>query len=131
MNGETLGARIARLRKEQGMTQLELAERMGVTDKAVSKWERGVSFPDIASFPRLAEIFHVSTDDLLQAAKRKPSTVPNIRESLSLILRCVAVAMGVAAAVLAALGELEAQKGMTLLGIGLACIAVWALEERK
>ena len=40
---ETLGGRIARLRKEKGMTQLELADRMGVTDKAVSKWEREVS----------------------------------------------------------------------------------------
>ena len=40
---ETLGGRIARLRKEKGMTQLELADCMGVTDKAVSKWEREVS----------------------------------------------------------------------------------------
>ena len=40
---KTLGARIAALRKEKGMTQLELAQQMGVTDKAVSKWERGVS----------------------------------------------------------------------------------------
>lgn len=40
---DTLGGRIARLRKENGMTQLELADRMGVTDKAVSKWERDVS----------------------------------------------------------------------------------------
>ena len=40
---DTLGGRIARLRKEKGMTQLELADRMGVTDKAVSKWERDVS----------------------------------------------------------------------------------------
>ena len=38
------------------MTQLELADRMGVTDKAVSKWERDVSCPDIASMPRLAEV---------------------------------------------------------------------------
>ena len=41
--GQTLGGRIAALRKEKGMTQLELAQQMGVTDKAVSKWERGVS----------------------------------------------------------------------------------------
>lgn len=40
---KTLGARIAQLRKEKGMTQLELAQQMGVTDKAVSKWEREVS----------------------------------------------------------------------------------------
>ena len=43
MKRKTLGATIAELRKKQGMTQLELAEKMCVTDKAVSKWERGVS----------------------------------------------------------------------------------------
>ena len=46
---DTLGGRIARLRKEKGMTQLELADRMGVTDKAVSKWER--TFPARTSPP--------------------------------------------------------------------------------
>ena len=40
---KTLGALIAQLRKQKGMTQLELAQQMGVTDKAVSKWERDVS----------------------------------------------------------------------------------------
>ncbi len=40
---KTMGALIAQLRKEKGMTQLELAQQMGVTDKAVSKWERDLS----------------------------------------------------------------------------------------
>lgn len=43
MTQQTLGGRIAALRKEKGMTQLELAQQMGVTDKAVSKWERDLS----------------------------------------------------------------------------------------
>ncbi|HHF7056679.1 helix-turn-helix domain-containing protein [Streptococcus mutans] len=47
------------------MTQLELAEKMRVTDKVVSKWERDLSFPDINSIPKLAEIFEVSVDDLM------------------------------------------------------------------
>ncbi len=57
---KTLGIMIAELRKQHGMTQLELAEKMGVTDKAVSKWERDLSCPDINSIPNLAEILGVS-----------------------------------------------------------------------
>lgn len=55
---------IAELRKEKGMTQLELAEKIGVTDKAVSKWERDLSCPDINSLPDLAEILGVTVDEL-------------------------------------------------------------------
>lgn len=66
MNNQTFGTTIAALRKAQGMTQLELAEKMGVTDKAVSKWERDLSFPDVSSLPKLAEIFGVSVDELMQ-----------------------------------------------------------------
>lgn len=57
---KTLGTMISSLRKDKGMTQLELAEIMGVTDKAVSKWERDLSCPDINSIPKLAEILEIS-----------------------------------------------------------------------
>lgn len=63
---KTLGMMITELRKEQGMTQLQLAEKMGVTDKAVSKWERDLSCPDINSLPNLAAIFDISIDELMQ-----------------------------------------------------------------
>jgi len=66
MKTQTLGMMISALRKEKGMTQLDLAEKVGVTDKAVSKWERDLSFPDINSIPKLAEIFEVSVDELMQ-----------------------------------------------------------------
>lgn len=65
MKKQTPGMMISSLRKERGMTQLELAEKMGVTDKAVSKWERDLSFPDINSIPKLAEIFEISVDELM------------------------------------------------------------------
>lgn len=51
MEKETFGGMITTLRKEKGMTQLELAEKMGVTDRAVSKWERDLSYPDINIYP--------------------------------------------------------------------------------
>ena len=66
MTKQSFGSTIAALRKEKGMTQLDLAREMGVTDKAVSKWERDLSFPDVASLPKLAEVLGVSVDELLE-----------------------------------------------------------------
>lgn len=56
----TVGSSIARLRREQGMTQAELAERINYSDKAVSKWERGESLPDVLTLMNLAQ--HLGTD---------------------------------------------------------------------
>ena len=56
---EIISKNIAQLRKKEGMTQAELAERLFYSDKAISKWERGDSLPDAEMLYRLAEIFHV------------------------------------------------------------------------
>ncbi len=61
---ETMGQIIKRLRKEHGFTQEELAEQLGVTFQAVSKWENGSSMPDISQVVPLAAVFNVSTDVL-------------------------------------------------------------------
>lgn len=52
----SLGAAIAAQRKKAGLTQLQLAEQLGVTDKAVSKWERDLSCPDVHTLPRLCVV---------------------------------------------------------------------------
>lgn len=70
---KTLGTRIAALRKEKGLTQEELAEKLGVSSQAVSKWENDLSCPDIMLLPRLAEIFDTTVDELLSGKKE---TVP-------------------------------------------------------
>ena len=74
MSEKSFGTIIATLRKEKGMTQLDLARKMGVTDKAVSKWERDLSFPDVSSLPRLAEELGITVDELLEQGRRDPST---------------------------------------------------------
>lgn len=62
---QTLGKRISTRRRAMGMTQEQLAEKLGVTAQAVSKWENDQSCPDITTLPRLAEIFGISVDTLL------------------------------------------------------------------
>lgn len=63
----SIGAKIAFYRKAKGMTQEELAEKLGVSPQAVSKWENDVACPDIQLLAPLAKIFGVSTDELLSA----------------------------------------------------------------
>lgn len=69
-----LGERIARLRREQGWSQEELAQQLGVSRQSVSKWESGQSVPDLDKVLRLSEIFGVSTDYLLK--EPLPAEVP-------------------------------------------------------
>ena len=60
-----LGKNIAELRKSKGWTQAMLAEKLNISDKAVSKWESGFGYPEITLLPKLAEIFEVSIDYLM------------------------------------------------------------------
>ncbi len=69
LDKEKFGDFIAKLRKEQGLTQRELAERLFVSDKAVSKWERGQSLPDITMLNPLAEALEVTSAELLNCGR--------------------------------------------------------------
>ena len=60
-----IGKRIAELRKKKNITQMELADAMGISFQAVSNWERGNSMPDISKLPELSELFGVSIDEIL------------------------------------------------------------------
>lgn len=69
MDAKKLGQFIAELRKEKGMTQAELASNLHVTDKAVSKWERGLGLPDINSIEPLADALGISVAEVMQAER--------------------------------------------------------------
>lgn len=69
MDAKNLGAFIAQLRKENNMTQAELARKLQVTDKAISKWERGVGLPDIHPIEPLADALGVSVLEIMKAER--------------------------------------------------------------
>lgn len=129
MKNKTLGTMISSLRKDKGMTQLALANLMNVTDKAVSKWERDISCPDINSLPKLAEVLDVSVDDLVQSKNNVDSdSNKSIKEIINIIFKVIPLAMGVAVAVMSILNVIEVKEIAMLLGIGLASAGIALLN---
>lgn len=126
----TMGMKIAEQRKKNQLTQAELAEKMHVTDKAVSKWERDICCPDVTSLSRLAEILGMSVEELLNASI--PSRPQQKMEKIgTTVLRAVALAMGVSVVVLSCLGGLDVPSAISLLGIGLVCLAIESFSLRQ
>lgn len=80
---ESIGNRIAKYRKEKGLTQESLAEKLGVSSQAVSKWENDASCPDISLLPQLCSELGITTDELLTGRCEKVQMLPeNQRKSL-------------------------------------------------
>ncbi len=71
MEQSSMGEIICRYRKEKGLTQKQLAELVGVTNKAISKWETGEGFPDIMSIPCLVQALGISADELFAISKEE------------------------------------------------------------
>lgn len=72
MEKKTIGGFISALRKANGMTQKDLAERLNVSDKSVSRWENDEGAPDLSLIPVIAEIFGVTCDELLRGERKSP-----------------------------------------------------------
>ncbi len=127
---KSIGETIATLRKQKGMTQNELAEKMNVTDKAVSKWERDLSCPDVNTISKLANILDVSVEELLKAKKKdEPNT--KIKDLINLIFKAVALAMGIAVVVLNILNQIDVKSSIVMLGIGIVCISIYLLDSKE
>ncbi len=77
-----LGSNIATYRKRQGLTQAGLAEKLNYSDKAVSKWERGESMPDVLTLVQLAELFAVNVNDLLTDPNELPEEKSAVVEKM-------------------------------------------------
>lgn len=90
INMEQFGAFIAQMRKEKGLTQKELAEKLFISDKAVSKWERGLSLPDVSLLQPLAEELSVTVTELLKG-RRIENQVYTTDEAEDLIAGLIAM----------------------------------------
>lgn len=76
MDAKKFGTFLQTRRKELGLTQSQLGEKLGVTDKAISRWERGVGFPDISLLEPLAQALDVSVTELMHAERIEQETIP-------------------------------------------------------
>ena len=135
MEKKTIGSFIAALRKANGLTQKELAEKLNVSDKAVSRWERDECYPDLTMIPALAEIFGVSCDELLNGGRinsveRHPRQEQKTAKQIDYLINRVRASFAVHSAgiyALSALGLLAALVCNTVfdrayLGFFLACV---------
>lgn len=130
MEYKSMGQIISTLRKEKALTQKELADKLNLTDKAVSKWERDLACPDTQTIPKLAEILGISVEELLNAKSIPATGHKGAGFLMDIILKAVPLAMGIAVAVLSILGQLDAGSGFAMLGIGLACVGIYLLEKK-
>lgn len=110
MDNKTTGAFISAIRKELNLNQKQLAEKLGVTDKAVSKWETGRSAPDIALLEPLARELGVSVVEILQGEKIKEENFPAVSDEVVVttmkkdkkkLWRAVALTIGVILSIIA------------------------------
>lgn len=131
MSNKTTGEIISSIRREKGLTQKDLAEKLNVTDKAVSKWERDIALPDINTLPKLAEILNITIEELIAAKPQKTNDHKKVDFFIDLILKSIPLAMGVAVIITSILKELSIQSGFTMLGIGVFCISLYLLKNKN
>ena len=126
MSNKSIGEMISSLRKEKRMTQNDLAEKMNVTDKAVSKWERNLSCPDVNSIPKLADILGTTVEELLNAQSKKENN--KIDEIINIGLIGIGLAMGICIIVTSIMKQIDTNTASTMLGIGMSCLAIYMLK---
>ena len=131
MNNYNFGNYIYEMRTKQKMSQAELAGLLGVTNKAVSKWERDLAYPDTATIPLLSEMLGISVEELMNAKVGSKDGHRGAEYFIDIVTAAMPVAMGVAVTVTSMLGDLDVTHALTMLGIGLSCVGIKFLHDIK
>ena len=129
-----IGEKIKQKRKEKNMTQQELAKKLNITDKAVSKWERNLSYPDISIRPLLCEILDMDTNDFLGLEQNKLDfknlNKSDFSEMINLTAKCVGLALGIGVLVLNILKEISVNDSIILLSLCIVCFGIVLLQKK-
>lgn len=88
MDAKSIGISISKLRKKCGMTQSQLAQKLNISDKTVSRWENGLGFPEITQFPILASIFGVTVDYIMTGERKGITIAGNILTDIVKSIDC-------------------------------------------
>ena len=139
-----IGKFIAECRKEQNLTQMQLAERLNITDRAISKWENGRSMPDSSIMLELCDVLKISVTDLLNgekvntenySKKLEQSLIDMVKQKeeadrmllfLELLVGAVCVGVMLATVAFASFVDMEEWQRITLILIGLAPFLAFA-----
>lgn len=134
----TLSEKILHLRSQKGLSQLELAEQLGVSRQSVSKWETGQSVPDLDKLIKLADLFGVSVDELVREGERpqpEPQPEPQViyvREKHSLTgTQRAGICAEAAGLILALLGVAGFGSISILIGVGLLLLGLPLLLAKQ
>ncbi len=128
MDVEKTGAYLASLRKGRGMTQQQVADILGVSNKTVSKWESGAGLPDIAALPALAALYGVTADDILAGETRPRAVSGDVPNEVGAYLEqrgSLRFRICYAAAVLAAIAGWLFGEVWAYLALAAVVLAVW------
>lgn len=124
-----LGTKIAKLRKEQNMTQQELANKLNIIDKAVSKWERGLSYPDITSISKLAKILNVDSKELIDLCTNENPYKENQDILIDTILIVIPFALSIALITLSIIDKLTPNDKIGLISVAIFSLSIYHLKK--
>ena len=138
---------INKLRLKRKMTQGELGEMLGVSNKTVSKWEMGISLPEIDTLVKITEIFDISLEELVLNKENKRIVTDEMEEQIKkekkkernsepfkivkVILNAVSLAMGVGVLVTSFLDEIGSDSALVMLSIGLITNSLTLLMQNQ
>lgn len=131
MSNKSIGKIISKLREEKGITQKELGEKLGVTEKDISDWEKNVSTPDEDVILKLSEFFGVSSEEFTNSKTSSDVRSNKINYIIDIVLRTIPIAMGAALIVSTIISQIDLKSGFMMLGLSVVSMGIYLLKNEK